>query len=452
MAGRTRGSSREPDAGHWSGRRAGRARWGAVVGAAVVGAAAVAPAGTLAADPVNVAFAATGFEQQWVVPDGITSITVVAIGAPGGAGSGGAAGGIGARVEGTLSVTPGTTLYVEVGAAGFTGTVSTGGLGGFNGGAAGGGSGAGGGGGGGASDLRTISRTVDGTLDSRLLVAAGGGGGGGSPLGGAGGIAGGNGANSLGGGASQGGFAGTASAGGNGGFLGVGGLSGINGVLGTGGAGAPGPGQTGGGGGGGLYGGGGGGSSTSAGGGGGGGGSSSSGSATNASIGPAATTVPSITITYTPAGGGGGGNDSGVVDAVITVPSSAACLELSTTTIDFGTAPLGATGVEATPDVLVTNCSGAPGSLFARGSDASGTGAAWTLDDTAAACGDVLPLGVDRYHLYVGETSLSDQNKSVAQLGAGAETSLSHFIDTACPGSTGAGTTMSLQVTYLITE
>lgn len=88
---------------------------------------------------------------------------VEGIGASGGSGVGGASGGVGADVVGTLPVTAGEVLYVEVAAAGFNG----GGSGGLN-----------GGGGGSASDVRTIAMGSAGTLESRLLVAAGGGGGG----------------------------------------------------------------------------------------------------------------------------------------------------------------------------------------------------------------------------------------------------------------------------------
>ena len=135
----------------------------------------------------------TGGEQSFTVPAGVTSIHVVSQGGGGGVGdcasstcsgffgSGGAAG-KGAQVSADLSVTPGQTLYVEVGGAANTGgricNVACAPVGGFN----GGGNGDpnnNSGGGGGASDLRTTARADAGTLDSRLLVAAGGGGGGG---------------------------------------------------------------------------------------------------------------------------------------------------------------------------------------------------------------------------------------------------------------------------------
>lgn len=192
-------------------------------------------------------YASTGLEDTFVVPDGVSTIHVVAIGAPGAVGNGGSSAGRGAEVSGDLTVTPGQTLYVNVGGA------PTEGIGGFN----GGGSSFLGGGGGGASDVREISRAEDGSLDSRLIVAGGGGGSGvsfacsGSGAGGAAGSDGGAGMPCMTVPGGTGGKAGTETDGGLGGSP-----DGGNGSLGLGGGGGRGDG---GGGGGGYYGGGGGG-------------------------------------------------------------------------------------------------------------------------------------------------------------------------------------------------
>jgi len=135
-------------------------------------------------------FGYTGTQQSFVVPAGVSSVTVVATGASGGVGfhfstkGAGGTGGRGAEVSAQLSVTPGETLYIEVGGPGAPAPGSTGaGSGGFNGGAAGGNNG---GGGGGASDVRTCSAGATtcptgatSSLASRLVVAGGGAGGGG---------------------------------------------------------------------------------------------------------------------------------------------------------------------------------------------------------------------------------------------------------------------------------
>ena len=119
-------------------------------------------------------FGYTGAEQTFVVPAGVTSVQVVAIGSEGGTVTNAALGGVGAVVRGELSVTPEEVLFVEVGGVPFNG----------------GGASTHGGGGGGASDVRTVSIGAEpspgneASLNSRLLVAAGGGGGGRQNLGG----------------------------------------------------------------------------------------------------------------------------------------------------------------------------------------------------------------------------------------------------------------------------
>jgi hypothetical protein len=121
-------------------------------------------------------FSFTGSEQGFLVPAGVTSVHVVAVGAPGATlATNGSPVGAGGTATADLAVYPGEPLYVEVGGPGVEG-----GPGGFNGGgAAGTGSAYGAGAsGGGASDVRTATRGADATLESRVVVAGGGGGGG----------------------------------------------------------------------------------------------------------------------------------------------------------------------------------------------------------------------------------------------------------------------------------
>jgi hypothetical protein len=281
-----------------------RIGWGVLLAAALCIGTAVLGTGTGArADgPATVSFIEVG-AQTFIVPAGVTSIHVVAVGAPG-ASVGTSKGGAGGIASADVAVTPGEVLGVYVGGAG------AGGKGGFN-----GGGNSTTGSGGGASDVRVGS---PGTLESRL-VTAGGGGGAASQPGGfslAGGSAGASGESesefcSGGGGA-------TSTGGGS-----AGAPSGQSGTLG---AGALGPANAGGGGGGGLFGGGSGGGLYSIGAEdyvrcGGGGGSSGFGpgtSATSVSL-AALTTKPSVTISYvvststTPPGstGGSSGGSSG---------------------------------------------------------------------------------------------------------------------------------------------
>ncbi len=125
-------------------------------------------AGAQASEQVLHVYALQG-EQSFVVPGGVDEIQVRAVGGIGYPGDSRPA-----EVSSGLSVSPGETLYLEVGGNG------SGWQGGFNGGGEGGDFEAGGGGG--ATDLRTVPRQGAGTLSSRLLVAAGSGGDGSSGL------------------------------------------------------------------------------------------------------------------------------------------------------------------------------------------------------------------------------------------------------------------------------
>ncbi len=114
-------------------------------------------------------FTETGSQQTFVVPAGVTSLTVDVIGAAGGV-TGvwwSSSPGAGGRVQGTLAVTALATLYINVGGQPVTSCV-----GGFNGGGTGDCWDDGTSSGGGASDIR-----VGGTALSNRVVVAGGGGG-----------------------------------------------------------------------------------------------------------------------------------------------------------------------------------------------------------------------------------------------------------------------------------
>jgi Bacterial Ig-like domain len=132
-----------------------------VVPAPVIAIVAVVAAstGTAWAGTATVVFSAPG-EHRIVVPAGVTSLNVVAAGGRGGEGNYEVEGGFGAKVTGDLPVTPGQTLYLQVGGNGERG-----------------GDRGGGGGGGGAADVRTAPASAGLTpTDPRLLVAGGGGG------------------------------------------------------------------------------------------------------------------------------------------------------------------------------------------------------------------------------------------------------------------------------------
>jgi hypothetical protein len=117
-----------------------------------------------AATAVTDVYSFTGSAEIFVVPPGVTTLTIEAWGAQGGLNAP-RTDNLGGYATGELSVSPGDTLYIYVGGQ------PNGLEGGFNGGGAGDTNGAGGGG---ASDVRTAGNT----LNDRVIVAAGGGGGG----------------------------------------------------------------------------------------------------------------------------------------------------------------------------------------------------------------------------------------------------------------------------------
>src|SRR5579859_866218 len=162
------------------------------VGGMLLGLVAPEPALASAAVPGS-PFTAAG-EHSFVVPSGVTSLQVVVIGAAGGTGGkacscqnggpDGAPGGQGAATTATVSVTPGQTIWVEVGGNGgngsdhpsgncYIGDTDQGGSGGTNGGGSGGTSTncwGGGGGGGGYSALRVCPLSGNGCPANPWLV------------------------------------------------------------------------------------------------------------------------------------------------------------------------------------------------------------------------------------------------------------------------------------------
>jgi uncharacterized protein len=151
--------------------------------------------------------------------------------------------------------------------------------------------------------------------------------------------------------------------------------------------------------------------------------------------------------------------DTGVVGADVTVPSSATCIELSTTAVSFGTQRFGTDDVAAEPIIVVTNCSGITANLFARGTDATGSGATWHLVNDASACA-AGTRATDDFHLKVRNPAqpgvvipLTKSNTVLPlQLPGGFSEEYQPVLDMPCPGSSGAGQTMGMQVVFVVTE
>ena len=314
------------------------------------------PQAAMAANgPQTATFGCLGLPQYLNVPTGVTQMTVELAGGAGVGAEGNGGPGRGATLEGTLSVTPGDTLLVDVGCQSGYGYADGG-----SGGAADGTSNAGYNGGG-------ATGIVDETTGAVLMVAAGGGGGGGT------GVVlpayfGGNGGN------------GASSGGGNGIGPGSGGQGGALG-------GAPGPaGENGGG----AY------TATDGGGGGGGGGGYPNGGAGgNGAQG---------------AGGQGGGGGGGGLNYSDPVDASGVSGNVASSATD-GMATLSYTGPSGTPQVLrctesattytvpegvsalLVSAVGARGGTSINGNSGGGRGAGLGAK-IAVTPGESLPLGV----------------------------------------------------------
>src|SRR5688572_18366612 len=116
-------------------RYVSRMRFGRVLFVTSLGAGVALIGPSAFAAPVDEDFAFTGSPQTYVVPDGVCAVTIVARGAEGGQGADGAEplipGGLGAEVSGTIAVTPGQVLTVDVGGAGGDGEAGNPGAGGY---------------------------------------------------------------------------------------------------------------------------------------------------------------------------------------------------------------------------------------------------------------------------------------------------------------------------------
>jgi hypothetical protein len=284
-----------------------------------IAAAAAALTGSAAAEAATTQTFTTPGTTTYIVPPGVASVSITAVGAAGGAWCGNGTGGRGASMSGTVPVIAGEPLTVSVGGVGGSGcgtSTSPGGIGG------GGNGGVDAGGGGGASGV-----SIGGSSPVSELIVAAGGGGGGAGVGGGGG-------------------AGDAGAAGAAGPLFTGAQPGT-GAFGIGGAGGTGINQVGGGGGGGggYFGGGGGASSpvSPPAGGGAGGSSFVVGDATGTS-GPTVTSSPA-SVTITPIVGPTASLSAGTL-ALGSAPAGSIGPEQTVTLTDNGSSPLQVAGVQ----------------------------------------------------------------------------------------------------------
>ena len=149
--------------------------------------------------------------------------------------------------------------------------------------------------------------------------------------------------------------------------------------------------------------------------------------------------------------------DTGTVNAQVVAGSGAACLTVSTS-VNFGTAPFnGATSttVVGTPNIVVTSCGvvGKTETILVRGTDATATGATWTLT-TAVQCNpqstpNLYNLGL---RLTGGtDTLLAPTNTSLGTLAGSASLTRTPILRMPCTGSAGSGQTMAMSYVFTAT-
>jgi hypothetical protein len=151
------------------------------------------------------------------------------------------------------------------------------------------------------------------------------------------------------------------------------------------------------------------------------------------------------------------GADSGTVSAKVTV--AAPCITVNGTAatdgINFGTrafsTPTAAVGI-SNADTTLSNCAALTENIYAKGTDAAGPGATWTLVDARAS--NPCTYGIDKYGVAVptlapGNVALTTPDQLLGSAGPGAIPKvMSTLLAMPCTGSSGAGQTMNFQVVY----
>jgi hypothetical protein len=147
--------------------------------------------------------------------------------------------------------------------------------------------------------------------------------------------------------------------------------------------------------------------------------------------------------------------DTGTVNAKVTVASPCIAVQVAGGSIDFGTLTFSTPTTVVRPgngNTTITNCATTNENISARGTDATGANATWTL------VGTLFPYpcthGTDKYGLDVekvgpGAVALTTQDQLLGNAPPG---QVQHPFNTTifmpCTGSSGAGQTMNFQIVY----
>jgi hypothetical protein len=142
-----------------------------------------------------------------------------------------------------------------------------------------------------------------------------------------------------------------------------------------------------------------------------------------------------------------------------TVQVQGACLTLSTNTINYGVQNLSTVSANSSaqqPGPNLTNCGPSALDVSVNGSNASGTGASWTLADTNNNTSLICPGGIDRYGHVVANLMTNIDLTLLAQpllagLAGGGVTPTDARLVMPCSGSGGGGQTMAFSIVFVAT-
>ena len=149
------------------------------------------------------------------------------------------------------------------------------------------------------------------------------------------------------------------------------------------------------------------------------------------------------------------GSSAGL-EARFTVLAPVVCVRLNTTSLDFGTVPLGGSR-ELTDATTLTAC-GDGVTVYGQADDAVTTGpsgAVWepVVISSPPLCSGAAPLDVFGYEVTSAGTGTFLTNDAVVlgPLAAGGARTDTHTLQAACPASHGAGDSFTVAVTYTAT-
>jgi hypothetical protein len=155
--------------------------------------------------------------------------------------------------------------------------------------------------------------------------------------------------------------------------------------------------------------------------------------------------------------------DNGTIVGTISVPAVTPCIQISTTSLDFGSASFAAQGADSRAEsagVGVTNCSTVESGITMTGSDATNAGSTWSLTDDWLNCdGRLNRYGLFQFELperFSGQYLITTPrtlvhrrpptNDPVQTFAAGESETLGFQVAMPCVGSNGAGQTFTFNI------